>query len=905
MISLLFADVAHAVTPSERYEFDITQKTLGGALAVFTRQARVQLLYPYELAETKGMKPVVGRYTVLEALDLLFRDTEFSGGLTERGVVTISRVDSELRQVQEEQVSVNKTKRNLLTSISTLIFGASAATGVQAQDAAADDGFALEEIVVTATKRASTIQDVPFSINAQTAADIRRTGAQSLEDVSRSVAGLMIQNLGPGQSQVAIRGVSAGQIVRDQPGVKEQVGVYLDESVISLSLFTPDLDLYDLNRVETLRGPQGTLFGSGSIGGTIRYITNQPDLEEAAGSVEAGLNTIDGGGTGGDIKAMINIPIAEGKAAIRAVAYHTEYAGFIDAHREGGSIDKNVNSGNRTGGRVALLFQPNDALSITPRVIFQKIETDGFNRQEIFNLYANPHTTTRPAIQLGEREQFLLQDEGFTDETLIADLTLNYDFDGVELTSVSSYTDRDIIVSRDASALTGSVSVDLGFPDEAVLLPSNLRDTTKVEQYTQELRLSSNGDGPFQWVVGGFYSKTDRFYQQFLPTPGYDAATDATLGAGTAAGAGAGVAPVDSPFFSELPYELKQLAVFAEATYDISDSFHITAGGRYYDYEEERSVTQVGLFGNGVVNQVDKTKSDGFTPRVLARYDVNDEVTLNAQVSKGFRLGGVNDPLNTALCNSNDLEIFGGFQDYDDESLWNYEAGVKYKDKTFSFNAAAFYTDISNLQVTLDAGSCSSRISFNVEKAHTMGLEMEFKARPTENFDISFAGSLIESKFDTTVNDSTGSVLGGVRDGNRLPSVPKFSFGSTATYSFPFDMAAEGAEAYVSATFQHRSSIFTQPSDQEAGAGSFTSGLAFGGAPGTDVTNVDLELDSYQTLNLSFGIQMEAWEVVAYVNNVTDTNANLSFDRERGGRARLAFRTNQPRTFGLVVRANF
>lgn len=132
----------------------------------------------------------------------------------------------------------------------------------------------MEEIVVTATKRASTIQDVPFSINAQTQSDIQRSGAQNLEDLSRNVAGLAVQNLGPGQSQVSIRGVSAGQIIRDQPGVKEQVGIYLDESVISLSLFTPDLDFFDLNRVETLRGPQGTLFGSGSVGGTIRYITN-------------------------------------------------------------------------------------------------------------------------------------------------------------------------------------------------------------------------------------------------------------------------------------------------------------------------------------------------------------------------------------------------------------------------------------------------------------------------------------------------------------------------------------------------------------------------------------------------------------------------------------------------------
>ncbi|HVE01895.1 MAG TPA: TonB-dependent receptor plug domain-containing protein, partial [Sphingomicrobium sp.] len=149
---------------------------------------------------------------------------------------------------------------------------------------APDAGQYGPDIIVTATKRASRVQEVPFSINAQTEADIQRANAKTLEDLSRNVAGLTVQNLGPGQSQVSVRGVAAGQIVRDQPGVKEQVGVYLDETVTSLSLFTPDFDLYDLNRVETLRGPQGTLFGSGSVGGTIRYITNQPKLDVMEGS---------------------------------------------------------------------------------------------------------------------------------------------------------------------------------------------------------------------------------------------------------------------------------------------------------------------------------------------------------------------------------------------------------------------------------------------------------------------------------------------------------------------------------------------------------------------------------------------------------------------------------------------
>jgi iron complex outermembrane receptor protein len=237
-----------------------------------------------------------------------------------------------------------------------------------------------ETIVVTATKRESSIQDVPFSVNAQTQEDIQRSGSTNLEDISRNVAGMSIQNLGPGQSQVSLRGVSAGQIVRDQPGVKEQVGVYLDESVISLSLFTPDLDLYDLNRVETLRGPQGTLFGSGSVGGTIRYITNAPELGIYSGSIEASVNTVEDGEEGGALRGMLNMPLGN-QAALRIVGYHTEYGGFIDALREGGGVDEDVNSGSRTGVRIAMTVQPNDALTITPRAMYQIVENDGFNRQ--------------------------------------------------------------------------------------------------------------------------------------------------------------------------------------------------------------------------------------------------------------------------------------------------------------------------------------------------------------------------------------------------------------------------------------------------------------------------------------------------------------------------------------------
>lgn len=769
-------------------------------------------------------------------------------------------------------------------------------TATPAGEAAGENG---ETIVVTATKRETTLLEVPFSINAQTEEDIQKLGAGTIEDLSRNVAGLTVQNLGPGQSQIAIRGVSAGQIIRDQPGVKEQVGVYLDESVISLSLFQPDLDLFDLNRVETLRGPQGTLFGSGSVGGTIRYITNQPDLSKVEGVVEANLHMVEDGDFGGHFKGAVNVPLGN-HAAVRAVGYNTEYAGFIDARHEGG-IAKDVNDGRRTGGRIAVRIEPAENITVTPRVVYQEVRSHGFNRQEVYNLYANPFTTTRPAIQLGEREQFLRLRERFADDTLLVDVTASADLGGVDLTSVTTYINRDIVVSRDASALTGSVSVDLGFPASGVELPSNLVDTTDLKTWTQELRLSSSGDGPFQWLIGAFYSDVDRVYTQRLPTPLYDIFINARFGAGTAAAVANGF-PLNSPYNADLPYDIQQLALFGEASYDITEDLTATAGLRYYDFKENRGFKSGGLFSNGD-NQTDETKSDGLSPRLLLSYEATDNVIINLQASKGFRLGGVNDPLNEGLCSAQDRIDYGGFDRYDDESLWNYEAGVKSQFGAVSFNAAAFYTDISNLQVTADAGSCSSRVVFNAD-AHTMGVEFELSARPVQGLNLSLAGSWVEAEFDETRLKQNGQVLEGIRDGNRLPSVPRFQVAASAFYTFP--ISDDGDEAYFGATFQHVGTRFTQPGDQESNPRTFVHGLPFGGASAAASTTLDLKLPDYQLVNLSAGVEFaNGFDLTLYVNNLFDENAILAFDRERGGRARLGFHVGQPRTIGVTARQRF
>ncbi|WP_300974015.1 TonB-dependent receptor [Sphingomonas sp. LHG3406-1] len=822
----------------------------------------------------------------------------------------------------------SSARRSLLATAATfaVAFPAAAQTSQEQQAQAVSstvsdptpdaDERSLGDIIVTATKRASTVQDVPFSINAQTQEDIQRANAGTIEDISRNVAGLQVQNLGPGQSQVSVRGVSAGQIVRDQPGVKEQVGVYLDESVVSLSLFTPDFDLFDLNRVETLRGPQGTLFGSGSVGGTIRYITNQPQLGRMEGLVEANLNSLSGGGSGGHVKGAVNLPLGD-KVAIRAVGYRTNFAGFVDAVGPAGGED--INDGDRTGLRVSLLWQPVEAVKVTPRAVYQVIEADGFNRQEIFNLYSNVFTS--PGRIYDERQQYLLLRERFKDRTRLFDLTASADFGGVELTSVTSYIKRDILVSRDASALTGSVSVDLGFPTAAVNLPSNLRDNTDLKQWSQEVRLSSTDSGPLQWVLGGFISKVDRVYAQRLPTPGYDAATNAWFAANCAADptdclvdnpaptpdvpvTAADIAngfPANSPYNADLPYDIKQKAVFGEASYDLGQ-VKVTVGGRYYDFSESRDFISGGLFANGDRRIGDKTKSNGFSPRAIVTWEPNRNLSVNVQAAKGFRLGGVNDPLNIPLCNDQDEALFGGFQNYDDESLWNYEAGVKYSKGPVTFNTAAFYTDIKNLQVTLDAGSCSSRVVFNVDKAHTKGVEAEFNLRPLAGLDLGFAGSLVQAEFDTTLPGALAAATG-IRDGNRLPSVPKYQFAVSASYG---TRLTDNGDFFVSASWQRVGNRYTQPADQENNPRSFVSGLPFNGATGTGATVVDLKLPAYSLVNLSAGVDFDSGlGIQLYANNLFDENALLSFDRERGGRARLGYNIGRPREIGITLRQKF
>ena len=791
---------------------------------------------------------------------------------------------------------------------------ASMSVGFSARAADAASSSMLEEIIVTAQKRAGSVQDTPFSVSATSEQQIRNSGAGSIADFARNVAGLTIADLGPGQSQVAIRGISSGQVIRDQPGVKEQVGVYLDESAISVALFTPDLELFDLDRVEVLRGPQGTLFGAGSEAGTIRYITTQPKLGVLEGLADASVELPKSGSVGGSGRLAVNFPMGD-SAAARIVIYEHHLPGFIDAIQPNGTIKKDVNDGDRTGIRASILWKPTEQLSITPRIVYQNLTTNGYPREDAYNILGNPYQTTQPAVTIGERQQYTQQREGIDDDFGLVDLKVDYDFGPATLTSISSYTHRRVTVLRDATQLTGSVSFDVGIPQVRVNSP--LFDRTRLNVTSEELRLSSNGKQTVDWLVGGFFQHVGRRYGQDLPTPGYDSFN-------TAAGLPLGPNPVgliDTPFFSDLSYRLNQYAGFGEATWHVTDQWGLTGGMRYYKYKESRIQSFNGVFdGNGPSGVRGQVDSSGVSPRGIVSFKMDEDTQFNAQVSKGFRLGGINDPINLPLCTPQDRITFGGQGNWKDETTKNYELDGKFRflDRKITLNIGAFYTDIQNLQATVTAGTCSSRLIYNVPKAQSHGIEAELFAHPNSSWDFGLSATWVNARLQASVVSSntvagvtTTKVVGGLADGNRLPTAPQVQAVGSIGYTLPLQDKRDFFSVF---TVQYVGSSYSQFENEEPGFGQIggTAGdsnaarlIPYGGVPAGTVISFDRRLPAYSLGNLRAGVRTDRWEFAGYLNNLWDTNAHLALDYERGRSARVGYLTNQPRTIGVAAQFKF
>ena len=578
---IVFSTQSYADDPAPRYEFRVVEEGLGEALDAFVKLTNARLIYPEELARNGRVNPVYGQYTLEEALEVLLSSTEFSGGLTESGVIVISLNNGQSR---ENIVANGDIKKGLLASVSAVLAGASGAyaqDGVETRDRARQDA---DTIVVTAQRREQDIKDVPQSVFALGEQQLREARIENLDDLGLSVPGLSVVDFGGiGQQRIYLRGL--GNLIGDP-----LVGVFLDDTpTVTSGVDNLNFRTYDLNRVEVLRGPQGTLYGQGSVGGAIRFITNAPQLDRFEGRVDASASFTEEGAPSQDLKGVVNIPLIEDKLGIRVSGVFENAGGWVDQPTAG---KDDVNDETTTSIRTKVLFQPTDRLSLLGTVSVFRLDaglqsTDGLGNIEnkefvqVFGLQSTPSV-----------EQ----------DYEIYSLNASYDFGPAQIVSITSYVDLETVVRN---TLLGPNGFGFGV---------NAREDVDrfASNFTQELRLSSDDASKLQWLIGGIYTEVER-------------------GAGFVFDLGPTEGPSESVFTrnvnpTETEVTSESWSVFGETSYEFAGRLELGAGFRYFEDDlDDRGRTET--FTN-------------FSPRGFIKYRLSDDVNIYASAGRGFRSGG-------------------------------------------------------------------------------------------------------------------------------------------------------------------------------------------------------------------------------------------------------------------------
>jgi len=737
-----------------------------------------------------------------------------------------------------------------------------------------------EEIVVTAEKRSNTVQKTPLSITALRGTDLQQAGVTSMTAVAEQVPGVSFKSGGPGQTEFEMRGLnSAG-------GNSPTVGFYLDEIPLTSFAFATagkvviDPDLFDLNRVEVLRGPQGTLYGSGSMGGTIRLITNQPDLGEYHAGTELIGSGTEGGGLNGTGNFMVNLPLVKDVAALRVVVTDKWVSGWIDRvvldpfplPNDGGltrgnvatapvsRIDNDVNTEHLQSVRSTLLLKPTDELTIEPMVFAQSLSAGGQS------LVDNP-----PGNEEAHYEPFDTA-EPVTDRFLLAGLTIKYDFDGFQVTSTTSHWNRTLKQVQDGSEVLQDV---LGLPSYSVAGggigydPWTERD--EARQTSEEIRIASTGTNRFQWLAGFFYGDT---YSKTVQYSVDDAA--------------ANLFGVSTLFHEYVPQNFDQKAVFGEVSYQITPSLKATIGLRYYNFDNTFATTEYGVFGPyGDLTPGGSTSTEndsGFNPKFNIAWLPSDNLTLYATASKGFRPGGGNAIVPTSpstaegsACEA-DFQSLGRTSDpaaYGPDSVWNYEAGEKARllNGLLTVNASGYYEDWSRIQreVTLN---CGYIYSDNAGSAAVYGAELEVSAHLGGGVTVNVNGGYTHATY------TQASLEAGVTSGERLPDVPRFTSSQSVIWQYPID---------------DRYRLVARATN------SFTTSR-------TDDTYYVDTLPSYDLVSGRIGlISSQGWSGFLFVDNLTNRHALLDAINSQVLNIPTLTRdtTNQPRTIGVDLSFSF
>jgi outer membrane receptor protein involved in Fe transport len=742
----------------------------------------------------------------------------------------------------------------------------------------------LEEITVTATKRTSSLQDIPMSISAISGDFLERTGAADFTDIATSVPSVSFRSSGPGRTKLNVRGISAAT------GVAPTVSFYLDEmpvqsissgSTTSFAQAIIDPKMYDLERVEVLRGPQGTLYGSSSMGGTIRLITRQPELGEFSASVSPSFSTTTGGDASYRLNGMVNAPLGD-DAALRVVASYTDNGGYFDrvSSLTGEKFASNVNTEEAVSVRAALKWQLTDDSYLQPVIFTQKTEMDG-----------------KPNFDgpISEDVQFAPYDaaEPFEDEFTMASLTYGHDFESMSLLATYSNLDREFDNIEDITDV-GNLFAGDGDPIPFLPGPAFSDEKVDLEDETIEVRLTSNSDSNWQWLVG-YYHK------------------DAVADAGYRMARGWQTDSNGDPLFSnglantQKLQEYEEDAFFGELTYRLTDSFSITAGLRSLDYDfHSREENWGGVFTDDSdrsgANVRDEVLSDSDTNEKLTlTYEFGDDNQIYVSGANGSRPGGINrviprsddedEPIGYA-CNQDLIAL--GIDDpgaYVGDSVTSSEIGWKLGfGDTFRVNGAVYQVKWEDIQqlYTL-SGTCGNNFTNNIGEAKSTGVEAEFAYAVTDNLTLNANLGFVTAEFQQTVLSPDGVII--VESGDKLADVPEF------TYNFSFDYTIPRArgEFYILGSMNYVDETLELP-------GRATDDIS---ETGIDSTNVRPD---YRIIDFRLGyVSNDNWEVAVFVDNADNKKAIYGFNDA------IAFAfpgsdptvRNRPRTVGVTANFNF
>jgi outer membrane receptor protein involved in Fe transport len=828
-------------------------------------------------------------------------------------------------------------------------------TADAASGAAAIEGKdTLAEVVVTAEKRESTVQQTAISMTALSGAQLQNQNIASVEDLAASVPGVSMRTAGPGQTEYEMRGLtSAG-------GSTATVGFYLDETPLSASAVALngrtviDPDLFDLNNVEVLRGPQGTLYGAGSMGGTIKLVTNKPKLSAWEAATDFNVSHTESGGSwNGGASGMLNVPLGDA-VALRIVGTEKYISGWIErvvipnfpfptsaagsagapsycvnyyctrGDVQDATPSKIIHGSNLerfSSARAILLVKPNEQLSVTTTLMYQRIAADGYNNYQATGTSPAPYPSTPGVYQPYD------QPEPYYDQFKLVSLTGVYDFGPVALTVTPAYWERFVFQSTDSTEALQNINNLTSF------IQNLYEEKDKTTQDSIELRLSSNGSGPFQWQGGGYAADLHSGYVTYNQAAGF--ATAASCGLASAANPVGGQCPVDQQynpnsvlrypdatlppypdpvsanpngvvFNDNNPNIMKQYAVFGEASYKVLDDLKLTAGIRYFRYTIENHADQAGM-GTASANQ-DHTylstsqSGSAVLPKLNLSYTPTPDLTLYGTVAKGSRPGGVNLPIpiptvqqleaNPAAYNCN-LPLVNQLDptqpippgayvakqpSYGPDSVWSYELGEKarFADRRFTINGDIYYIKWTNIQQVVSL-TCGYPADINAGNARAYGPEVETSMRLTDSLTFNVSGAYTKANINAPNQTAQAA---GFYPGIKIINVPQYT-------------------AIASLDFQH-------PLNDDLGIALHLSSSLVG--PIEDQAYYRETLPSHNIVDFKAGLLGPKWGAYLTATNLTNKLAALTIDNtvfawQQPTITRVS--TNQPRTIGVELTYKF